>query len=101
MMAALLAALAQLTVGGGALTPADILDARAIAGPTGAPIVMLTLTPAAAKRIAASASVSLEGKPVNAKFVDGVIELDGQPDFAAAKALAKALSGKDPVPEAP
>ena len=80
--------LAQLTIGSIALKPADYLDGRAIAGGTGAPVVMLTLTSSAAKRIATSGPVLLDGAAVVTRVTDGVIEIDGQPDFAAAKALA-------------
>ena len=100
-MIAALAILAQLAIGGVPLAADDFLDGRAIAGPTGAPVVMLTLTSSAAKRIATSGPVLLDGAAVVTRVTDGVIEIDGQPDFAAAKALARALSGKEPVPETP
>ena len=86
--------LAQLTIGSIALKPADYLDGRAIAGGTGAPVVMLTLTSSAAKRIATSGPVLLDGAAVVTRVTDGVIEIDGQPDFAAAKALADAMRGR-------
>jgi hypothetical protein len=95
---AILAA-AGFAVGGVPLKPGDILDGRAIAGGDGKPVVMITLTAAAAKRIAGRAQVTLDGKPVAARVTDAVIEIDGTPGFPAAEALALRLSGKPPLPE--
>ena len=89
---------AQLSVGAVALTPKDYLDGRTIADAAGKPVVMLTLTGPAAKRIKAE-PVTLDGISVVARVAGPVIEIDGQPDFEAAKRLARALSGKDPLPE--
>lgn len=93
---------AQLTVAGKPLKPADFLDGRAIAGGTGSPVVMLTLTPSATtrvKRLGAKARILLDGKPAPARLADNIIELDGQPSFDAAAKLARALSGKAPLPD--
>ncbi|UVO53838.1 hypothetical protein [Sphingomonas sp. SUN039] len=93
---------AQISVAGKPLKPADFLDGRAIAGGTGAPVVMLTLTPAAAarvKRLGPTAKIALDGKPAPARFVDNTIELDGQKTFDAAAKLARAISGKAPLPD--
>lgn len=93
---------AQLSVAGKPLKPADFLDGRAIAGGTGTPVVMLTLTPAAAKRVSRtgpSAKFALDGKPALARFADNTIELDGQKTFEAAAKLARAISGKAPLPD--
>ncbi len=98
---ALLLAMAQLSVGGVALTAADFLDGRAIADGTGAPVVMMTLTPAAQKRLKVDAAVLLDGTAIDARVTGDVIELAGQPDFEAAKATALALAGKPPLPETP
>lgn len=92
------AVLAQLSIGGVALGPADFLDGRAIADGAGKPVVMLTLTPAALSQIKSNAA-KLDERPVVARIADAVVELGGQLDFASAKLLAKALSGKDPLPE--
>lgn len=84
------------------LNPSDFLDGRAIAGVTGAPVVMLTLTLAAStwiKRLGPTASVALDGQPVQARCVDNTIELDGTSSFDAAAKLARALSGKAPLPD--
>jgi hypothetical protein len=93
---------AQLSVGGKPLKPADFLDGRAIAGGTGVPVVMLTLTPAATariKRLGSKANVVLDGKSTKARLVDNTIELDGLPSFDAAAKLARAISGKAPLPD--
>ena len=93
---------AQLTIAGKPLKPADFLDGRTIAGGTGSPVVMLTLTPSATtrlKRLGAKAKVMLDGKPAPARLTDNIIELDGQPSFEAAAKLARALSGKAPLPD--
>jgi hypothetical protein len=93
---------AQISVAGKPLHPADFLDGRAIASGTGAPVVMLTLTPAAAarlKRLGPAAKVTLDGKPAIARVVDNAIELDGQTSFDAAAKLARAISGKAPLPD--
>lgn len=97
-MIALAAAAAALTVGGIDLRPSDILDGRAIAGGTGAPVVMLTLTSAATARLKTQAVV-LDGRVVAARIVQNTIEIDGQPSFEAASALALRLSGKPPLPD--
>jgi hypothetical protein len=92
----------QISVAGKPLKPADFLDGRAIAGGTGAPVVMLTLTPSAAariKRLGPAAKITLNGKPAIARIVDNAIELDGQTSFDAAAKLARAISGKAPLPD--
>ncbi len=93
---------AQLSVAGKPLKPADFLDGRAIAGGTGTPVVMLTLTTSAAtrlKRLGPKAKIALNGKPAQVRFGDNTIELDGQTSFAAAAKLARAISGKAPLPD--
>jgi hypothetical protein len=100
-MTALIAFLAAATfaVGNAALKPTDILDGRAIASGDGKPVVMITLTDAAAQRVAQGAPVMIDGKPAVARIMANVIEIDGAADFPAAAALARRLSGKDPLPE--
>ena len=93
---------AQISVAGKPLKPADFLDGRAIAGGTGAPIVMLTLTPAMTariKRLGPTVKITLDGKPAQARLADNTIELDGQKTFDAAAKLARAISGKAPLPD--
>jgi hypothetical protein len=96
------AAASQLSIGNVPLQPSDYLDGRAIAGATGAPVVMLTLSPRALARVkplGPDAAVTLDGKPASARIADNTVEIDGQPDFDAAAALALSLSGKPPLPD--
>lgn len=93
---------AQLSVAGKPLTPKDFLDGRAIAGGTGTPLVLLTLTPAATARVRRAgprAPILLNGKPVVAHVLDKTIELEGQANFDAAVKLARDISGKAPLPD--
>lgn len=104
MIPALILAVAvvRLTIGAVTLAPADIVDGRAIASGSGAPVVMLTLSPTAAARVATqgtSAVILLDGKPATIRRTQSTIEIDGQPDFASATALALKLSGKPPLPD--
>ena len=100
MLGIILAALAALTVGAVPLAPADILDGRAIAGGDGKPVVMLTLTPAAVARLPkVDVPVNIDGYAAAVRRAGNTIEIDGQPDFAAATALALRLSGKPPLPD--
>jgi hypothetical protein len=93
---------AQLSVAGKPLAARDFLDGRTIAGGTGTPVVLLTLTPEAHKRIRKLGplpKIVLNGKPAKARLNDNTIELDGQPSFDAAAKLARAISGKAPLPD--
>lgn len=101
-----------LTIAGERFAATDILDARAMPDINGKAGVMLTLAPAAAKRLAAITAglagrpmtVALDGKPLLAEVIrspirDGVIELPARYALADAEALAKRISGKDPLPD--
>ncbi len=95
-------ATATLGIGDFTLAPADIIDGRAIASATGSPEVMLTLTPAAARRIATvapAAVITLNGQKVTAHVTRNIVEIEGQSDYAAAEALALQISGKPPLPD--
>ena len=99
-LAILAAVSAPFLVGTLAVRPADILDGRAIAGGTGEPIVMLTLKPALVVRLKTQpATVTIDGKPVQAVIAENTIQITGSQTFEAAAALAKRLSGKDPLPD--
>ncbi|MEP6785878.1 MAG: hypothetical protein ABI898_09065 [Sphingomonadales bacterium] len=101
-LALLAAATAQLTIGTIDLRSADFLDGRAIAGGTGTPIVMLTLTPATTSRLAKlgpKPDVQIDGVVTAARITGNTVEIDGQPNFEAARKLALALSGKPPLPD--
>lgn len=102
---------ATLTIAGEPFAQTDILDGRATADAAGQPAVLLTFAPGAAKRLAAIGTAN-EGKPVAIAVegaevaqpvmrgpVDGVIEIGGLASFEAATALARRISGKDPLPE--
>jgi preprotein translocase subunit SecD len=101
-----------LTIAGQPFPQGDILDARAIADATGAPNIYVTLTPAAAHRLAALSKANI-GKPiaiaiggtvlmnpvVREAITGGAIEISGASGFDAAVSLAHRISGKDPLPE--
>ena len=98
------------TVAGHKVAPKDILDARALPDTAGKPSLMVTLTPDAAKALTAGAHgprlpCALDGKPLGDSAAaslssDNVIQLSGDfGDYAAASALARRISGHDPVPD--
>lgn len=101
-----------LTINGTEFPQRDILDARATSDGAGTPNIFVTLTPAAAERLA-SISRSNIGKPipiaiggkllmspvVQDEITGGAIEISGVATFEAAIAMAKRISGKDPLPE--
>ncbi len=102
MLATLLFVAAQLSIGDIVMKPADFLDGRTISDGSGNPVVLLTLTDAAAvklRRRAPGAVVRLGDAPIAPRFAENSIELDGQPDFKAAAATALAISGKPPLPD--
>jgi len=96
-------------VGGHTVSAADVLDARAIPDMAGKPSLMVTLTPAAAAAIHADAQTrlacTLDGKPLgsspgDALVSDHVLQLSGDfGDYGATAALARRISGHDPVPD--
>ena len=102
----------QLTIGGEPFAQSDIVDARAIADGSGMPVIYVTLTPAAAGRLA-TITASRVGKPVPIAVGDTVIttpvvreaitggnlEISGIASFDAAKTMARRISGKEPLPE--
>ncbi len=97
-------------VAGHPVKPTDILDARAIPDMAGKPSLMVTLTPAAAAAIMPPAdgklACTLDGKPLGASPAgamtsDHVLQLSGEfGDYAATAALARRISGRDPLPDA-
>jgi preprotein translocase subunit SecD len=101
-----------LTIGGAAFPQTDILDARATSDGTGMPNIFVTMTPAAAKRLASISKANI-GKPiaiaigntvlmnpiVRDEITGGVIEISGIASFDAAASMARRISGKDPLPE--
>ncbi|MFS0737052.1 hypothetical protein ABC347_08375 [Sphingomonas sp. 1P06PA] len=114
LLAALVAspAAAQLRVAGVAFAPADIVDARASPEPGGKAGIRITFTPAASVRLATATkaavgkivSFSVDGKTLSEALVQEpitgeAIEIAAQLPTAEAEAIAKRISGKDPVPE--
>lgn len=96
-------------VAGHALKPTDILDARALPDMGGKPSLMVTVTPQAALAIhpdTAPLDCTLDGKPLGtspagALVGDHVLQISGTfADYETAAALARHISGRDPLPDA-
>ena len=96
-------------VAGHALLPTDVLDARAIPDMQGKPSLMVTLTAAAANAIGGGANgrlpCTLDDKPLgdspaDALKTDHILALSGDyGDYDATAALARRISGRDPLPD--
>ena len=98
LLAAVVAATPQLSVGGIVVKQSEIVDARIIADAAGKPVMMLTLVPVAAERTRiALATMMLDGKPVTAQLSETAIEVALEGSFEQAATLALALSGKPPL----
>jgi preprotein translocase subunit SecD len=102
----------KLTIAGEAFAPDEILDARALPDINDKVGIMLTLTPEAAKRLGEITAalvgkpmlVALDGKTIAAEMIakpvtGGVIEIPGRWNLTDAEALARRISGKDPLPD--
>ena len=103
----------EFKIGSVAFTPADILDARALPQPEGAPIVMITFADAALPRLATATTapdgeqdvpITLDGKlltriVVRAPRTEPVLTIGGAKTLQEGETIAKAISGKDPVPD--
>jgi hypothetical protein len=96
-------------VAGHALKAADILDARALPDMGGKPSLMITVTAQAAAAIhpgSAPLDCTLDGKPLGtspagALAGDHVLQISGEfGDYDATAALARRISGRDPLPDA-
>jgi hypothetical protein len=98
------------TVAGKPVSAKDVLDARTIPDMQGKPSLMVTLTPAMAATLAKAGTprvaCTLDGKPIgdsptDALAMDHVLQLSGDfGDYNAAAALARRISGRDPLPDA-
>ena len=117
LLATLLAATPALAVrdfriGGERFAESEILDARALPSIDGMPLIMITLTEAAAQRfhkltgamIGQPLPIMLDGKELMAPLVrepiaGGVLEISGLPSWQECQRLARVISGKDPVPD--
>lgn len=102
----------KLTIAGEAFTPSEVLDARALPDINSKVGVMLTLTPPAARRLEAITGalvgkpmlVALDGKAIAAELIrkpitDGVIEIPGRWNLTDGEAIARRISGRDPLPD--
>lgn len=102
----------KLTIGGQAFAVDEVADARAIPDINKKIGMMVSLTPDAAKRLE-GITASLVGKPMEVKLdgkmlvaelirkpiASGVIEVPGRWTLDEAEALARRISGKDPLPD--
>jgi len=99
-------------IGGENFAQADIIDARALPELDGTAAIMFTFDPKAARRLEALTrsqaakplAVTLDGATLASPVVpepitDGVLTIAGGFTMPQAEALAKRISGKDPVPE--
>lgn len=100
-------------IGGEAFSQDEIVDARALPQLGGGASIMITFSEEAAKRIAAvtqklrggSMTVALDGEtisspPIRDPIIDGVVQISGQHwTIESATALARRISGKDPLPD--
>lgn len=102
----------RLTIAGEGFTASEVLDARALPDINGKIGIMLTLNPAAAKRLGEISAalvggpmpVALDGEPLAAETIrkpltSGVIEIPGRWNLTDAEALARRISGRDPLPD--
>ncbi len=98
----------QLRIGTVTIAAADIADARAYPQLEGDVAMLVTLEPAALKRLASDTPIqfSIDGRPLCSPGSallggDGALLLScfAKRPAAEVAALAKALSGKDPLPE--
>jgi preprotein translocase subunit SecD len=102
----------KLAIAGEAFAPSEVLDARALPDVNGKVGIMLTLTPAAARRLEAITGslvgkpmlVALDGRTLAAELIrkpvaDGVIEIPGRWNLTGGEALARRISGRDPLPD--
>lgn len=102
----------MLTIGGVVFPQSEILDARAIFDETGMPVIYMTLSPAGAAKLAnvTRANVGKElplmigsrvlTKPVVSEpILSGTLQISGFASTDEARRLAKAMSGKEPLPE--
>jgi hypothetical protein len=96
-------------VAGHRIAATDILDARAIPDMQGKPSLMVTLTPTAAAAIGSAPDAklpcTLDGKPLGessagALTADHVLQFSNDfGSYDAAAALARRISGRDPLPD--
>jgi preprotein translocase subunit SecD len=101
-----------LLIGGEAFAPGEVADARAMPDINKQVGIMVSLTPAGARRLEGITAslvgkpllVALDGKTLSAELVrkpvaSGVIEIPGRWSLDMAETLARRISGKDPLPD--
>ncbi len=101
-----------LTIGGVAFPQSDFVDARGIFDETGMPVIYVTLSPTGTAKLAkvTRANVGNEmplmigsrvlTKPiVREPLLSGSFQISGMANLDEARMLAKAISGRDPLPE--
>jgi preprotein translocase subunit SecD len=100
-------------IGGEAFSQDEIVDARALPQLGGGASIMITLSDSGAKRIATltqkrvggTVAVAIDGETISnptirEPILDGVVQISAQDwSIASAAALAKRISGKDPLPD--
>lgn len=100
-------------IGGEAFGQDEIVDARALPQLGGGASIMITFSDSAAKRMAtltrrlagSPVAVALDGATISnptirEPILDGVVQISAQEwSIEAAAALAKRISGKDPLPD--
>lgn len=101
-----------LTIGDQAFVQSDVLDARGLPEIGGGASILITLTPAAAKRLAALAhahvgdtlTIAVDGVVIaqalmRDEMTDGVLQVTGDFTLSQASAFAKRIAGRDPAPD--
>lgn len=102
----------KLMIAGVPFAPGDVVDARALPDINKKVGIMLTLSPVATQRLGKITAalvgkpmlVALDGKTLGAEMIrkpvtGGVIEIPGRWNLTDAEALARRISGKDPLPD--
>ena len=100
------------TIGGVPFSETDIIDARALPSMDGKPLVMISLSEAAAKRLEALTKTMigkmlpfvLDGRTIASPLVKeplagGTLEIEGVGSMPDVIALARQISGKAPLPD--
>ena len=102
----------KLTIAGEAFAASEVADARAMPDMNKQVGLMISLTPAGAKRLETITGalvgkpmlVALDGKTLVAEMtrkpnMSGVIDIPGKWTLDEAEAVARRISGKDPLPD--
>jgi len=102
----------KLVIAGAAFAVGDVADARAMPDINNKVGIMISLTPRAAARLEKVSTalvgrpmvVALDGKTRGADLIrkpvaGGVVEIGGRWTLTDAEALARRISGKDPLPD--